>query len=175
MTGKVKDSSEVLHLYRNPLVSGAWNIFYWSKHMKHKYLRYSDNMNESHALIVIYNLCLYSWHVCCNSCGRDVKKCKSSINPLFLTFHTWTMFMCLKSLWNRVLKELCKYHGNISLDHGLKVLVPPPQNLWLFGNQLYVCWNDLDEEVFSCVFFCQCTQCFMGYQTDSTLIAHLRN
>ena len=55
------------------------------------------------------------------------------------------------SLWNRVLKELCKYPANISLDQGLKVLVPPPQNL-------YVCWNDLDEEVFSCVFFCQRTQ-----------------
>ena len=33
------------------------------------------------------------------------------------------------SLWNRVLKELCKYHANISMDQGLKVLVPPPQNL----------------------------------------------
>ncbi len=52
-----------------------------------------------------------------------------------------------------------KYHVKISLDQGLKVLVPPPQNsLWLIGNQLYVCWNDLDEEVFSCVFLCQYTQ-----------------
>ncbi len=33
------------------------------------------------------------------------------------------------SLWIRVLKELCKYPANISLDQGLKVLVPPPQNL----------------------------------------------
>ncbi len=62
------------------------------------------------------------------------------------------------SLWIRVLKELYKYPANISLDQGLKVLIPPPQNLWLHGNQLYACRDDLDEEVFSCVFFCQCTK-----------------
>ncbi len=29
ITGKIKDSSEVLHLFKNSLVSGTWNIFYW--------------------------------------------------------------------------------------------------------------------------------------------------
>ncbi len=62
----------------------------------------------------------------------------------------WNLYCSFKeippiTLWNRVLKELCKYHANISLDQGLKVLVPPPQNLWLLGNQLYVCWNNLDQ------------------------------
>ncbi len=71
------------------------------------------------------------------------------------------------TLWNRILKELCKYHANISLDQGLKVLVPPPQNMWLLGNQSYVCWNDLDEEVLSCVFFCQW---LVDMSNDKTLL-----
>ena len=37
--------------------------------------------------------------------------------------------MVVRTLWIRVLKELCKSPANMLLDQGLKLLVPPPQNL----------------------------------------------
>ncbi len=58
-----------------------------------------------------------SAHLCKNwTCPEGWSKCRDN-SPFSI------------SLWIRVLKELCKYPANISLNHGLKILVPPPQNL----------------------------------------------
>ncbi len=65
--------------------------------------------------------------------GKNSFSCKSSNG--YSKENTFLLLDNLSiSLWNRVLKELCKYHANISLDRGLKVLVPPPQNLCVLGN-----------------------------------------
>ncbi len=76
----------------------------------------------------------------------------------FKVAYWWRRAPFTFTLWISVLKELCKYPANISFYHGLKVLVHPPQNFWLLGNQMYACRGDLDEGLFACVFFCQYTQ-----------------
>ncbi len=53
LTGKLKDSSEMFHLFKNSLVHGTWNIFYTAKirHLLYKC---------SYLLCAVYTLA-YVW------------------------------------------------------------------------------------------------------------------